>query len=139
MRSASTSPSNPLLLVGVFFGDSAVGKQQQQQQHHHVGEQIQAIMRVPVTWLVMNHHIVPRQLKVPCFAKNCHGINWALPPNFLPRHPASLNWKTKPSQSGTQITKDDGDMEQVLVTGIGGFLKWGVPTSHQSGCSILSF
>ena len=77
------------------------------------------------------HYVLPKQwtnrvLTQPTLSsKASQGI--PRPPNFLPRHQASLNWKTKPSQSGTQITKDDGDMEQVLVTGIGGFLKWGSP------------
>ena len=133
--------ANPLLLVGVFLGDSAVGKQQ----HHQVGEQIQAILRVsPVTWLVMNHHhIVPRQLKVQTMF--CQE---------LPRNqpgPASKFPSTAPGISeledqafaewNTNHQRLYGNMEQVLVTGIGGFLKYpkmGVPTNHQSGCSILS-
>ena len=103
--SASTSPSNPLLLVGVFLGDSAVGKQQ----HHQVGEQIQAILRVsPVTWLVMNHHhIVPRQLKVQTMFCQELPRNQPGPASKFPSTaPGISELKTKPSQSGTQITKD---------------------------------
>ena len=97
-------------------------------------------MRVPVTWLVMNHHhIVPRQLKVQTMF--CQ----ELPRNQL--GPASKFPSTAPgiSELEDQAFAEWNTNHQRLWkhgTSAGnrnwGVPKMGVPTSHQSGCSILS-